>query len=119
MDGQLCIETCRGADRENAHQFGRALNSSSSSARPTSCALKARVKGARDGSYGFFWCFGACLDRLFPLIEINKEFTQFFNEPMIGKLTRAQNFFFSGLRIVGLAPGALLAAALAGLTQGF
>ncbi len=38
---------------------------------------------------------------------------------MIGKLTRAQNFFFSGLRIVGLAPGALLAAALAGLTQGF
>ena len=53
VDGQLCIETCRGADRENAHQFGRALNSSSSSARPTSCALKARVKGARDGSYGF------------------------------------------------------------------
>jgi hypothetical protein len=78
--------------------------------------LKTRVKG--HGGHGFLWFFGASLDRLFPVIEINQEFTEFFNDPKHDRLTRAQNFFFFGLRIVGLALGAVLAAAVAGLIQG-
>jgi hypothetical protein len=30
---------------------------------------------------GPIWCFGASLSRLLPVIEINKEFTDFFNDP--------------------------------------
>jgi hypothetical protein len=31
--------------------------------------------------HGPIWCFGASLARLLPVIEINKEFTEFFNDP--------------------------------------
>ena len=34
-----------------------------------------------DEKHGFVWCFGASLARLLPVIEINKEFTEFFNDP--------------------------------------
>jgi hypothetical protein len=30
---------------------------------------------------GLLWCFGASLSRLLPVIEINKEFSEFFNDP--------------------------------------
>jgi hypothetical protein len=43
--------------------------------------LRTCAKGVRDGHHGFVWCFGASLARLLPVIEINKEFTEFFNDP--------------------------------------
>jgi hypothetical protein len=52
------------------------------------------------------------------VIEINKEFTKFFNDAEPNGLTGWRSFIFSAIGIVGLALGAALAAAVAGLTQG-
>jgi hypothetical protein len=79
--------------------------------------LRTRVKGVRDGHHRFIWCFGASLARLLPVIEINKEFTDFFNDPERKRLTGWQSFIFSSMGIVGWVFGAILIAAVSGLTQ--
>lgn len=79
--------------------------------------LRTRVKGVRDGRHGFFRCFGASLARLLPVIEINKEFTAFFNDPKRERLTGWQSFVFSTIRIMGWVFGLILLAAISGLTQ--
>jgi hypothetical protein len=76
------------------------------------------VKGVREGRYNFFWCFGASLARLLPAIEINKEFTAFFDDPKRERLTGWQSFVFSAIRRVGWVFGLILLAAISGLTQG-
>jgi hypothetical protein len=67
---------------------------------------------------GLLWCFGASLSRLLPVIEINKEFTEFFNDPGRERLNWLQSILFSALAIVGWVLGAILIAAVSGLTQG-
>jgi hypothetical protein len=52
------------------------------------------------------------------VIEINKEFTEFFNDPNRERLTGWQTFIFSVIGIVGFVLGAILLAAVSGLTQG-
>ncbi len=79
--------------------------------------LKESVKGVRDEKHGFIWCFGASLSRLLPGIEINKEFTEFFNDPKRKRLTGWQSFIFSAMGILGFVLGAILLAAVSGLTQ--
>jgi len=54
------------------------------------CVPKAR-------EHGRIWCFGASLARLLPVIEINKEFTDFFDDPKRSRLTGWQSFVFSGI----------------------
>jgi hypothetical protein len=66
---------------------------------------------------GLLWCFNASLSRLLPMIEINKEFTDFFNDPKRKRLTGWQSFFFSTLGIIGWVLGLILIAAVSGLTQ--
>lgn len=63
------------------------------------------------------WCFGASLNRLLPVIEINKEFSDFFNDPERKRLTGTQSFVFSAIGLVGWLMGAILIAAVSGLTQ--
>jgi uncharacterized protein YjbI with pentapeptide repeats len=67
--------------------------------------------------HGPIWCFGASLSRLLPVIEINKEFTEFFNDPKRERLTGWQSFIFSVIGIVGFVLAAILGAAVSGLTQ--
>jgi len=67
---------------------------------------------------GKLWCFGASLARLLPVIEINKEFTEFFNDPERERLNWWQSILFAALGIVGFVLGAILIAAVSGLTQG-
>jgi uncharacterized protein YjbI with pentapeptide repeats len=67
--------------------------------------------------HGPIWCFGASLSRLLPVIEINKEFTDFFNDPKGKRMTGWQSFIFSVIGIVGFVLGAILIAAVSGLTQ--
>ena len=67
--------------------------------------------------HGPIWCFGASLARLLPVIEINKEFTEFFDDPERKRLTGWQSFIFSAIGIVGFVLGAILIAAVSGLTQ--
>jgi len=79
--------------------------------------LRESVKGVRDGGHGFVWCIGASLSRLLPVIEINKEFTEFFNDPERKRLTGWQSFVFSMVGIIGFVLAAILGAAVAGLTH--
>jgi uncharacterized protein YjbI with pentapeptide repeats len=67
--------------------------------------------------HGPIWCFGATLNRLLPVIEINKEFTEFFNDPYRQRLTHRESFAYSLVGIVGWVLGAILIAAVSGLTQ--
>ena len=67
--------------------------------------------------HGPIWCFGASLSRLLPVIEVNKEFTEFFNDPERKRLTGWQSFIFSLIGIVGFVLGAILLAAVSGLAQ--
>jgi hypothetical protein len=67
--------------------------------------------------HGPIWCFGASLNRLLPVIELNKEFTDFFNDPGRIRLTSRQSLVFSFIGIVGWVLGAILIAAVSGLTQ--
>lgn len=51
------------------------------------------------------------------MIEINKEFTDFFNDPHRQRLTNRETFAFSLVGVVGWVLGAILIAAVSGLTQ--
>jgi hypothetical protein len=63
------------------------------------------------------WCLFASASRLLPAIEINKEFTDFFNDPGRTNLTRRETLAFSIIGMVGFVLGAILIAAVSGLTQ--
>jgi hypothetical protein len=52
-----------------------------------------------------------------PVIEINKEFTDFFNDPERERLTSWQSFIFNAMGMVGFVLAAILIAAVSGLTQ--
>ena len=66
---------------------------------------------------GAIWCSCASLAQLLPVIPINKELTDFFNDPERKYLKGWQVFVFSALGVVGLALGAILLIAVSGLTQ--
>jgi cytoskeletal protein CcmA (bactofilin family) len=66
---------------------------------------------------GVIWCFCASVAQLLPVIPINKELTDFFNDPERKYLKGWQVFVFSALGVVGLALGAILLIAVSGLTQ--
>jgi hypothetical protein len=75
------------------------------------------VPAALMGHRGRIWCFGASLSRLLPIIELNKEFTDFFDDPERTRLSGWQTFAFSVLGVVGWVLGGILIAAVSGLTQ--
>jgi hypothetical protein len=77
--------------------------------------LWACVNAARE--HGLVWCFGASLARLLPVIQINKEFSDFFDDPNRTRLTAVQSFVFAAIGMVGWVLGAILIAAVSGLTQ--
>ena len=57
------------------------------------------------------------LAQLLPVFPINKELSDFFNDPERKSLKGWQVFVFSALGVVGLALGAILLIAVSGLTQ--
>lgn len=65
---------------------------------------------------GPWWCLGASLDRLLPVIELTKGFDDFFDVSK-GQLTGGVIAFFSALRLWGWVLGSFLVAAVAGLLQ--
>ena len=66
---------------------------------------------------GVIWCFCASLAQLLPVIPINKELSEFFNDPERTRLKGWQVFLFSALGVVGLALGTILLVAVSGLTR--
>ena len=67
--------------------------------------------------HGFIWCVGASLAQLFPVIQLNKEFTEFFYDPERTRLKGWQVFMFSSLGVIGLALAGTLIIAVSGLTS--
>jgi hypothetical protein len=65
--------------------------------------------------YNRIWCVGACLERLLPIIELRKEFRDYFDSEQT--LTGKQKVFFVIYSLWGWLVGLLFAAALSGLTQ--
>jgi hypothetical protein len=57
------------------------------------------------------------LAQLLPVITINKELTEFFNDPERTRLKGWQVFLFSALGVVGLSLGTILLVAVSGLTR--
>jgi hypothetical protein len=55
---------------------------------------------------------------LLPIIELNKEFGEFFYDPQRERLQGWQLAFFSAYALWGWVLGLLLVAAMSGLTQG-
>jgi hypothetical protein len=66
---------------------------------------------------GAVWCCCASLAQLLPVITINKELTEFFNDPGRTRLKGWQVFVFSALSMVGFALGGILLLAISGLTH--
>jgi hypothetical protein len=73
------------------------------------------VPAARDR--GTVWCVCASLAQLLPVIQINKELTDFFNDPERTRLKGWQVFFFSTLGIIGFGLGTILVVAVSGLAH--
>jgi len=67
--------------------------------------------------HGRLWCLGASLSRLLPVIELNKEFVDFFNDPNRWRLKAWQLTYFAGHAVMGYVLASFIVAALAGLTQ--
>ena len=65
---------------------------------------------------GLAWCFFASLDRLLPIIQLNKGFADFFNVDN-GHVDAWIIWFFACLGLWGWVLGSFLLAAFSGLTQ--
>jgi uncharacterized protein YjbI with pentapeptide repeats len=67
--------------------------------------LRTVVQWVRDENHGLIWCFGASLSRLLvgilPVVEMNKEFTEFFYDPERNRLTGLQSFIFLTMGYMG------------------
>jgi hypothetical protein len=71
---------------------------------------------------GWMWRFGASLHRLLPVIELSKDFTNFFDELpkqriLPRRLSRFLQAYFAAHAIAGYVLGFFLIAAMSGLTQ--
>ncbi|UVC19416.1 hypothetical protein IHQ72_35805 (plasmid) [Mesorhizobium onobrychidis] len=66
---------------------------------------------------GTTWMFGASLDHLLPIVSLNKEFEDFFDDPRRQRLKGWQLSYFAFHALFGFLLGSFVVAALAGLTQ--
>jgi hypothetical protein len=66
---------------------------------------------------GLIWCVGATWDRLLPIVELNPEFKDFFNDPDRQRLRSWQLAAFAVIGVLGWVLSLYLVAALTGLTQ--
>jgi hypothetical protein len=82
-------------------------------ARPV--GLPRTPRAARQKS--LLWCFGASLHHVLPLVSINREFSDFFDDPQREKLRPWQLVAFGVLALCGWALGLFVVAAFSGLIQ--
>ena len=69
--------------------------------------------GRLEGNLAFeliwpIWCFGASLDQLSPVVELNKEFSDFFNDPHRQRLNYLQHLYFGMQALTGYLLGVAL-----------
>jgi hypothetical protein len=66
---------------------------------------------------GFIWSLAASLDQLLPIVQLNKEFGDFFDDPKRERLKTWQIAYFAAHAVVGYLLGSFVVAALAGFTR--
>ena len=66
---------------------------------------------------GRVWRFWASLDHLLPIVELNKEFGTFFDDPKRERLSGRQLAYFAFHALVGYVLAFFVVAGLTGLTQ--
>lgn len=96
----------------------RALYCALAAALLAAAYLKFRVKGVADAGHGSIWCFGAAVNQLLPVINIRKEFADFFDDATLNRFTPWQSVLFTMLKIFGWALGGIVLAAMATITHG-
>jgi hypothetical protein len=74
-------------------------------------------KSKKDQAKCLAWMFGASLDHLLPIVSLNKEFEDFFNDRKHQRLNGWQLGYFAVHALLGFLLGSFVVAALAGLTQ--
>jgi hypothetical protein len=82
--------------------------------------LRVRCRPARVSGRAprlFIWYFGASLSRLLPIVEINKEFTDYFDDSRHKNLYPDQVVIFNIVAVLGFVLGGIVAAALTGFLQ--
>jgi hypothetical protein len=75
----------------------------------------ATTRGPKQKS--LWWCFGASLHRVLPLVTISQEFSEFFHDPKRERLYPWQHVVFGLLALCGWALGLFVVAAFSGLIQ--
>ncbi len=65
---------------------------------------------------GWPWCIGASLDHLLPIVELNKEFSDFFDDPKRERMSDRQLAYFAFHALVGFVLASFVVAGLSGLT---
>jgi uncharacterized protein YjbI with pentapeptide repeats len=68
--------------------------------------------------YRFFWCCGASVNRLLPVVTLKKEFADFFDDSDKNKFGPWQGFVFMMLGVLGWVLGLIVLAAMATITHG-
>jgi hypothetical protein len=66
---------------------------------------------------GWWWCIGASLDHLLPIVEMNKEFSDFFDKSKKDWLKGLSFAYFAIQTLIGYVLASFVVAGLAGLTQ--
>jgi hypothetical protein len=74
-------------------------------------------KSAEAKMKGRWWCLGASLDHLLPIVELNKEFADFFDGSKHERLSGWQLAYFAVHALIGYVLASFVVAGLAGLTQ--
>jgi len=80
--------------------------------------LRFRAPSVAKAGHGFLWCFGASTQRLLPVINLKKEFSEFFDNRQLNQFKPWQDFFFAVLAALGWVLGLIVLAAMGTLTHG-
>jgi hypothetical protein len=75
-------------------------------------------KGVVQLKHRFWWCFGASVNRLLPVLSLKKEFVDFFDDPTLHQFKPWQDFVFVALAFLGWVLGLIVVAAFATITHG-
>jgi len=74
-------------------------------------------RSAAARNHGWFWCFGASLSQILPIVTLNEEFKKFFDDPDRARIKSGTAVYFAVHAMVGYVLASFVVAALAGLTQ--
>jgi hypothetical protein len=75
-------------------------------------------KGVLAEKHSFIWCLGASVNRLLPVLNLKKEFVEFFDTRALNQFKPCQDFFFVVFAIFGWVLSFIVIAAFATVTHG-